>query len=693
MPLIDAARYLIEQGFGRSMKSFYALGAYSDALARERALPALLKEGSHERLAYDAGYTDFGMRMQVTSERNALDWARRNGGSAAHDPRERALIRTLGQQLLSEMRKRVLPKQTRELAWTFRSADADLQLAILEWIYHGFAGVSGELPVSVRQFDPSSVRRSLEYDYRPEQVLPKALGSLEDPGEHPNCVGLACILAAFCQATGAPMLLVSTVETGSYRSWIDFGRLLRRVKKSIMWLWRKDYVETNRFDAVNHAVTTDLDIADAMQDWAMDFHFSVAVKIRDDRWIHIDPYMENFSVLPDAMGLDAAYRKLHKYDAALPGLHLTLEADAWRDEVFAPVLEDADRLHEAMQRLDQELQEFPAGLLGFEATRPDKTRRRAIAGTAYDAPELREAFVEGMDDDTEFTEDELESAFEEYREELLAFDSYFGDDEIIENTEGQRSDGFFDPFAYRLCNDPDYEELLAEYWVYQLTDDSPALDVLVDVRTQRREEDEEVFWTHATDSPRLGIVNGLLEGEVIANLANQLLALALSESGEKEDAIDLLVNSTEAFLFDPDYRRERISDMHTEFVTEALVNPERMKSALMQGLKKSPPGAIEVMLPEFGAALAVLNYIRCWTDIEVAGTTFLRHSASQMYWHEAAELENDGTAEGSDDANLLERTEAFVRRITHQYPTVRWKLEALTRKRRKAHGKEEAEQR
>ncbi len=85
---------------------------------------------------------------------------------------------------------------------------------------------------------------------------------------------------------------------------------------------------------------------------------------------------------------------------------------------------------------------------------------------------------------------------------------------------------------------------------------------------------------------------------------------------------------------------------------------------------------IEVMLPEYNLALAVVNQVRCWTDNAVSGSVFLEYSSSPMYWHDAVDLAGDRLPE---DSPLLQRSEDAVRSTPFLHPACSNKLAYLDR--------------
>lgn len=172
----------------------------------------------------------------------------------------------------------------------------------------------------------------------------------------------------------------------------------------------------------------------------------------------------------------------------------------------------------------------------------------------------------------------------------------------------------------------------------------------------------------------------LLMGPGMVSLEGVLDVLENEPDGHR-GAVDIVHDILTAFAFNPELSKERISAILVAFALAAHDTFIDAQDLMRQGVKDLPPPVVEVMLPEYNAGLSVLNFVRCWTDHDLAGTKFLEHASSQMYWHDAVELDNPEMVERGERDDMLVRAEALVRKMPHRYPIVEWKLKALKRKR------------
>ena len=119
----------------------------------------------------------------------------------------------------------------------------------------------------------------------------------------------------------------------------------------------------------------------------------------------------------------------------------------------------------------------------------------------------------------------------------------------------------------------------------------------------------------------------------------------------------------------------RLHDLFTLLAYDATADRNK---AVFDGNQYTHP-ALEFMNPAYALGVAVVNSLRCWTNHPVGANVLLPYSASQQYWHEAADVGRT-TAFGPE----LSRIETLVRELPHHYPIVQNKLDYLDRRRARA---------
>jgi len=162
------------------------------------------------------------------------------------------------------------------------------------------------------------IRSFTEIEYGVEKVLPMEYGKLGTRPGVPCCLGMSLMLSAFARLTGLPVMLVSPLECGmdyEYRVNKEYGQALlehlREIKSS----------DSSFQEALKRQVA----IAEGNSGRVMDFHYSIAMKVADGRWVQLDPYLNVWGCFGEDWQLDRVYSLLVKYKSVLPGL--TLVAD------------------------------------------------------------------------------------------------------------------------------------------------------------------------------------------------------------------------------------------------------------------------------------------------------------------------------------------------------------------------------
>lgn len=173
------------------------------------------------------------------------------------------------------------------------------------------------------------IRMITEHEYSSEMALPMEYGRLGIAPGVPCCLGMSLMLSAFARLTGLPVMLVNPLDSNIDHEFAINGAYSRSI---IEHLAEIEYPNAMYREALQRQV----DIASGIEGRVQDFHYSIAMRIVDGRWIQLDPYLNTWGPFSDAWELDRIYSTLTKYKDVLPGLTLVSddggETARWEQE-------------------------------------------------------------------------------------------------------------------------------------------------------------------------------------------------------------------------------------------------------------------------------------------------------------------------------------------------------------------------
>lgn len=132
------------------------------------------------------------------------------------------------------------------------------------------------------------------------------------------------------------------------------------------------------------------------------------------------------------------------------------------------------------------------------------------------------------------------------------------------------------------------------------------------------------------------------------------------------------------FCRDEPYRTGCLSKLFLAFYISAKKRYHESLDRLNNGLTHLPTN-LELAHPEFNLSLHTLNNLRCWDPgFNLPGYWFLRHSSSQIFWHQACVLHGDSQSPYQEESFLLEEAERVVRsQKPNLHRAVQFKLDWL----------------
>ncbi len=181
--------------------------------------------------------------------------------------------------------------------------------------------------------------------------------------------------------------------------------------------------------------------------------------------------------------------------------------------------------------------------------------------------------------------------------------------------------------------------------------------------------------------------------ETLGLMRFQDLRLALELLGFRDDIYpeehesEVIEALARLFLDDDEFRRHRMFAAATIWLRRKL-------RLLGEEFSRERPArldpAIEVSLPDYSVALAVVNHLRSWTGSELPGRLLLEYSSSQVYWHEAVDLSEGYERSDAGHPDVL-RAEQMVRSLRYTHRACDRKLTYLAHERaeRNQHGRSE----
>ena len=325
--------YGFSKGCGKSRKAAMNAGFYNRVLERCQALRAL-SPNSDEAVALRAGHQRFGGLLARHSETEALELARGLEPLATQaSPLFHPLAKKFGHQIIARARF-CLPQQALLLAEEWVSASCERQKAILEDLFDSLNVLKYQAAESGESEDLLGEYQRRRFHRICGRFLPHSFGRLED-GASPNCLGMAELLAAWCEVAGVgPYLIAVPLQIAQQMSGV-FLEMLRRSYLPIAGCLGADGPGMLLDFALEEFFE---EKTNELQSYEQ-FHAAVVIRLGDGSWYLLDPYMENHGVLPECWEIEEARQVLRKYQTVLPGLSYQVSDDNSWDQFFDQLLE------------------------------------------------------------------------------------------------------------------------------------------------------------------------------------------------------------------------------------------------------------------------------------------------------------------------------------------------------------------
>lgn len=236
---------------------------------------------------------------------------------------------------------RTRPRSTADEARSWPRLNADEQLKMLK-------ALMGMLTV------PPPWRKDAGGDSAQKPMLPREMGRWDGRCDLPSCFGMLVILAGYGYLTKASMLAASVQRTSA-----------EPVATGLMSMYRQAY----RYiaDALPLAFQADplvgwlLGTLDSTEESAQllatrrEFHGAIVIRLKDGRWVSLDPYMRNMAILEQHILGNVAPRLLADPAAAEPVLGQSvwseqpqLEQELRTVRRLAELVQTGGVLHEGM---------------------------------------------------------------------------------------------------------------------------------------------------------------------------------------------------------------------------------------------------------------------------------------------------------------------------------------------------------
>lgn len=326
---------------------------YQELLESELSLAERFPVGTDQGTALRAGVRNMGMLLNSGKpEQEALAQAAALG-CAPRSYEMRALIRLLGETVVAEAGK-CLPQEAIDMAEQWKTAGAEEQIGIAGKLCHLFIDEQQRRGQGSHPTFENVQRHLLEnlehnLDFTDERVLPRLYGKWGQGGR-PNCQGKTQMIIAFARLANAPVLAVSPVLSAHKLKSEWQQVVLRRIKR--------DLIARNLMDA--EPEFSEGILADEMRlrfelnkpDF---FHVGAALKLRDGRWVMVDPHVLTWGVFSDSYGMDRVEGLLAKYGEVVPGISIQASDTESPKRLQAEKMEELESLLDRSRRLEEKL--------------------------------------------------------------------------------------------------------------------------------------------------------------------------------------------------------------------------------------------------------------------------------------------------------------------------------------------------
>jgi len=311
------------------------------------------------------------------------------------------------------------------------------------------------------------IQEFTEREYTSDMVLPAEYGKLGIAPGVPSCLGMSLMLSAFARLTGLPVMLVNPLSLN-----LDQELAVNKVYSQAIIDHLVAIKSSNT--AYQEALQRQVGTAEGYVGRVTDFHYSIAMKLVDGRWVHLDPYMNSFGAFGDEWELDRIYDALLKYKDVLPGLTLVGndggKTEQWAKKWYAwfdQAIATAEHLLHAIEEIPCVIEvDADEGLWDIPEYDVYDYDFLWMFGTLMDATDVYElAFEVFKHQGRELNEDAYQrieqAGISEITKLMFKGSRAEGDDEM---------ELVFESFAIRFNEDPEFQRKTLEKVVLSLVD-------------------------------------------------------------------------------------------------------------------------------------------------------------------------------------------------------------------------------
>lgn len=127
-------------------------------------------------------------------------------------------------------------------------------------------------------------------------MLPREMGDWRSTNDLPSCLGMLVILASYGYLTGAPMLAASVQQMSAapvaHGMEVLYKGAHRFISQTLPLAARDDDLPSWLLEAAAKAIESQ-----QMMLTRREFHGAVVIRLKDGRWISLDPYFQNMAFL------------------------------------------------------------------------------------------------------------------------------------------------------------------------------------------------------------------------------------------------------------------------------------------------------------------------------------------------------------------------------------------------------------
>ncbi len=269
-----------------------------------------------EKIALNLGHLVMGELLNTFSEPEAIKVANNLSSKTERNPNNYAMIQFVGESLINAAQK-CLTNEIIELAKKWRQVEANEQIKIACQLYFIFRSESQESKgvLSMKTLQMSIENKAKEI-HGERAILPLLYGKW-NKNNVANCQGKTQMLIAFARLAKARVMCADPLS--SCHDMVTHARYNLR-----------DLIVTDLKS--RHLEDGDDELGESIQAYSLEeqlglykndnFHSSVALELKDKRWILIDPHGLAWGVFPETYDLQNVFMILEKYQLALPGLNI-----------------------------------------------------------------------------------------------------------------------------------------------------------------------------------------------------------------------------------------------------------------------------------------------------------------------------------------------------------------------------------